>query len=641
MKKYLFLLWLVIANVAQGQVPGADLNDKAASLEAQSYLQKANFTEAPGNASYDLIYQRLNLQVDPAVSYISGEVLSRFKFLKDNVNEINFDLSSSLTVDSVYFEGSKIAFQHSANVIHLTLPVSTSTAPTRELTIYYQGAPVQNGFGSFMASKHNETPVLWTLSEPYGARDWFPCKESLSDKIDSVDIIVTCPSQYRAASNGKLISDVLSGNSRTAHWQHRHPIATYLVGIAVTNYESFTDLVDAPDNKKIEILNYVYPEYLATARTKSSDIVRIMDFYNKKLITYPFADEKYGHAQFGWGGGMEHQTMSFMTNLDFELVAHEMAHQWFGDYITLGSWHDIWLNEGFATYMTGLVHENLNKSYWPTWKNSQISRITSLPSGAVYVADTTNVNTIFNGRLSYSKGAYLLHMLRWEMGDEHFFQALKNYLTDPAIANGFAHQEDLVRHMEQAADTSFTEFFKDWYYGQGYPVYQIVQFTDYNNEGRQTLQISQVPSHPAVSFFEMHLPIRVWKNGHSTDLRIFNNVQDQAFIISESAIDSIQFDPDKWLISKASVLVDSRNIPADKKIKIIAEPSAHRIRVTLPQVVGKGKFKMIDLSGKTVKINLLKGKDTTIDISSLTNGIYIVEAIAGKQILREKIVIGK
>jgi aminopeptidase N len=641
MKKLFFLLSVIMVQAVWAQVPDPDFNDKAALMEAQNYLKLAQYKEAPDNASFDVVHQTLNLQVDPAVNYIAGSVVSTFKLLKDNTRDIHFDLSSQLKVDSVYFEGKKLAFEHSSDRITITLPQPMLSTPLHEVTVYYQGAPSQNGFGSFMAAKHNETPVIWTLSEPYGARDWFPCKESLSDKIDSIDVIVTCPGQYRVASNGKLVADQVSGDKRTAHWKHRYPIATYLIAIAVTNYESFSDYVDAPDSRKIEILNYIYPEYLETAKTKSQEITSVMDFYNKKLITYPFANEKYGHAQFGWGGGMEHQTMSFMTHLNFELVAHEMAHQWFGDYITLSSWHDIWLNEGFATFMTGLVYENLKEGvYWPIWKNQQLTRITSQPDGSVYVADTTDVNRIFNGRLSYSKGGYLLHMLRWEMGDEHFFKALKDYLNDTTLAYGYARQEDLVRHMEQAADTSFTEFFRDWYYGEGYPIYQIKQLAVLGSDGGQMLQVSQTPSSSSVSFFEMHIPIRVWKDGKSKDLRLYNNGQDQKFLIAESAVDSIQFDPDKWLLAKADLTVGTHAI-ARLPIKIIPEATTQRLRVILPEMDEKAHLRMVDISGRTVLQVPLKAMDSQIDIKSLQKGMYIVEVTQGKESKREKIVIGQ
>lgn len=641
MKKLFFLLLIIIVHGGWAQAPDPDFNDKIAFAEAQSYIKSARFVEAPDNASFDLIHQTLNLQVDPAVNYIAGSVVSTFKLLKENIHDIHFDLSSSLRVDSVYYEGKKIAFEHSADRISIALPQPALSTSLHEVTVYYQGAPPQNGFGSFMASKHNETPIIWTLSEPYFARDWFPCKESLADKIDSIDVIVTCPSQYRAASNGKLIADQVSGDKRTAHWKHRYPIATYLVAFAVTNYESFSIFVDAPNGQKIEILNYVYPEYLETAKGNSQEITSVMDFYNHKLITYPFANEKYGHAQFGWGGGMEHQTMSFMSGLSFELVAHEMAHQWFGDYITLGSWHNIWLNEGFATYMTGLVYENLKDGfYWPIWKNMKVTHIISQPDGSVYVPDTTDVKRVFNSRLSYSKGGYLLHMLRWEMGDEHFFQALKDYLNDPAIAYGNARQEDLVRHMEQAADTSLTEFFNVWYYGQGYPIYHIRQLAVLGSNGGQMLEVSQTPSHPSVSFFKMHLPVRVWKDGKAKDLRLYNTEQDQKFTISESAVDSIQFDPDKWLIAKADMIVSTHDITRES-IKIIPEATSHSLRVILPELDEKAQLRIVDVSGRTVMQMSLTATDSPVDINGLQKGMYIVEVTTGKDIKREKIVVGQ
>jgi len=491
--------------------------------------------------------------------------------------------------------------------------------------------------GSFVASTHNTDPIIWTLSEPYGAKDWWPCKESLADKIDSIDVYITCPQQYKAASNGKLVEDKVSGQNRTAHWSHRFPIATYLIGIAVTNYQTYSDFLDISNGKKIEVLNYVYPEYLNTAKSKSTDILNILSFYNTKFMTYPFASEKYGHAQFGWGGGMEHQTMSFMTNLNFELVAHEMAHQWFGDYITLSSWHNIWLNEGFATYLTGLTYENLlNGQYWQSWKDIQVKRITSSPDGSVYVADTTDINRIFNSRLSYSKGAYLLHMLRWEMGDSLFFKGLKNYLKDPEIAKGFASQEKFIKHMEIAADTSFTEFFKDWYFGEGYPTYQLTYYTDL---GKQKLRISQTQSNPSVAFFKMHLPIRVWKDGKSTDLRLYNTSQNQEFVISETKVDRIEFDPNKWLIAKADIVDAVVQVSEIRAIQIIPENDSKSIRVLLPEYLGVGKLRIFDLAGRIVKSCELGGHDSKIATSDLRDGIYLVEVQSGKLKKTEKVLL--
>lgn len=640
MKKIYFLILMLTVYVASAQKPDPNFTDKIAFQDAQSFLKSARFIEAEGNADTDLTYQQLNFNVDPAFSKISGSVYSSVKFKNDNVSLLRFDLNSVLTVDSVRYNQKKIAFGHTANKISITLPAPMMKNSTATTEVFYHGSPPQSGFGAFFTGSHNNTPILWTLSEPYGAMDWWPCKESLSDKIDSLDVFVTSPSQYKAASNGKLISDVVSGSKRTAHWKHRYPIATYLVAIAVTNYETYSDFVEAPDGKKIEILNYMYPEYLATAKTKSGETRDIMDLYNRKFITYPFAAEKYGHAQFGWGGGMEHQTMSFMTNLDFELVAHEMAHQWFGDYITLASWHDIWLNEGFATYLSGIAYENLyNGIWWNDFKIRLTNSVTSNSEGSVYVADTTNISRIFSSRLSYNKGASLLHMLRWEIGDELFFKGMKNYLNDPKIANGFASQAQFVTHMETAADTSLTEFFKDWYYGEGYPYYLLTYFPDPQNPSRQKLRVKQMPSHSSVSFFEMHIPIRLWKNKIATDIRLHNTEQNQEFIISDQPFDYIEFDPENWLIAKLSKVTSANPEMIVPEIRIIPDLAQHKIRIVLPELKGNEAMQLFDGAGKMVMTQKLKNTDSLIDAGSLVSGLYLVKVQSGQTQKIGKIVV--
>jgi len=638
--KFILLIPILISTclVTVAQAPDPNFNDKMAFSEGRSHHKSARFTESEGYADYDLVYQKLNFTINPAVRYISGSVNSSVKFLKDNTTSIQLDLTDSLTVDSVKCNQEITTFLHSGNKISINLLMSMGKNSISPIDVYYHGKPPSSGFGSFAVEKHENVPVIWTLSEPYGAMEWWPCKQSLTDKIDSIDIYITCPQQYMVASNGKLISDEISGENRTAHWKHRYPITTYLVGIAVTNYETYSDFLDLSDGSKIEILNYIYPEYLETAKTKSNEILSILQFYSEKFIQYPFASEKYGHAQFGWHGGMEHQTMSFMNSLDFELVAHEMAHQWFGDYVTLSSWHDIWLNEGFATYLTGLVYENLkNGVFWPVWKKNLVASITFKPDGSVYVADTTDVYRIFNGRLTYNKGAYLLQMLRWEMGDESFFKGLNNYLTDPAVANEFATQEEFVTHMEAVADTTFAEFFEDWYYGEGYPTYQLSYFTDYNDLRKQKLRISQTPSHPSVDFFEMHIPVRVWENGKYTDLRLYHTLQNQEFEIAVSKIDSVQFDPEQWLIAKADKVVPINNTSTPKQIQIIPEYSLKSIRVILPHFSGEDTYRIVDLNGKTILNGAIKELDSRIEIYKLRSGIYLFEVDTKNKKQTEKI----
>lgn len=623
MKKLLFILFAFAFTQLLAQAPDPDFIEKMAAGEQLNYLKLATFTESDDLADYDLVYQRLDFTVDPAVRWIVGDVQSKVIFLRDQVAQIRFDLTDSLVVDSVSCNGAKVSFTHAGNKITVELSQIMSRNDVAEFEVFYHGAPPSSGFGSFAVEKHNNVPVMWTLSEPYGAMEWWPCKQSLADKIDSIDVFVHCPPQYKAASNGKLISDLSVENIRTAHWQHRYPIATYLVAFAVTNYEELKDYLTLDSEEKIEVLNYVYPEYLETAKTKTKDILDILQFYNSRFVQYPFSKEKYGHAQFGWGGGMEHQTMSFMNNLGFELVAHEMAHQWFGDYITLASWHDIWLNEGFATYLTGLSFENLQDGiWWPVWKSNVIRQVTRLPEGSVYVADTTNISRIFDSRLTYSKGALLLHMLRWELGDQRFFRGMRDYLNDPEVAYGFASQQKFVGHMEVAGDTTLTEFFADWYYGEGYPVYQLSLFAD----GEKTkLRIDQTQTHSSVSFFEMDVPVRVWINGNYKDLRLHSTGQGQDFVIAESAVDSVQFDPEMWLCARLGGITKMQEIVGSDPFSLVTDLSGKRIRIESSGFNKEAKLRIFDLSGRIIFSGKLTKSGEWLDLGRFSGTLCLIE----------------
>ena len=466
-----------------------------AVAEAKSHSKIQNFHESKMGDNYDLKHLRFNRYIDPDTLYIKGCVTSRFVTTVNNVSQIHFELSYLLTVDSVLFHGNHATFTHSGDDLSINLGTSYNQYHLDSVSVYYRGVPSAGlGFGSFIKGYHSGTPIIWTLSEPYGTKDWWPCKNSLSDKIDSCDIIVTTPAQYGVGSNGLLVEEYVSGTDKVYHWKHRFPIAAYLIGVAVTNYAYYYNYaIDNGDS--IKILNYVYPEELANWQTYTPGVVTAMNIYDSLFGTYPFIAEKYGHAQFNWGGGMEHQTMTFLVNSSFDLMAHELAHQWYGNKVTCSSWHDIWVNESFATYCTGLSFENMQSGYWwPIWKNNQLNSIVSDSGGSVYCYDTTSVARVFDGRLSYSKGAMVLHMLRWKIGDVPFFQAMRDLLNDPQHAFGFASTADVQQHFEAASSQSLSGYFDDWIYKEGYPIYTINCMA--LQESSINLTINQWQSHP-------------------------------------------------------------------------------------------------------------------------------------------------
>jgi aminopeptidase N len=638
MKRFgLLLSFIIVAFLGFAQKPDPFFFDKIAFEEKSNFVTKSNFIENKNYSFTDVVYQRMEWEINPNVLYIKGVVTSYFKSKTPNLNEIEFDLHSSMNVDSIIQNNKNIAFTHVQNKIQIPFTESLIENQLDSISIYYQGAPSNSGFGAFSKTIHGGVPNIWTLSEPYGAMEWWPCKQSLVDKIDSTDIIVSSPESFRTASIGILASETVENGVRRMHWKHRFPIATYLVAISVTNYVDYSDYLELDDGRKIKILNYVYPENLAVAQSKTPVTAEIIELYNELIGEYPFAKEKYGHAQFGWGGGMEHQTMSFMYNFNFDLIAHELAHQWFGDYITLGSWQDIWLNEGFATYLTGLAYEHLlDGAWWPRWKRLSVERIVSSPGGSVFVTDTTSIGTLFSGRLSYSKGAYVLHMLRWILGDEDFYLGMQNYFTDLEVANGFARSGQFIKHMEIAGDTTLTEFFNDWLYGEGFPVYSA----SFEPSGTNFLKIklSQTPSHNSVNFFEMPVPIRVYNinKTDSADFKLVHTSNSQEFIVDPGfKVVELKIDPDYWLVSKTSEIVNISAISTSDDILVYPNPFNNRISISITDNKKITEIRLLTLEGKLVQE--VKEHKTEFYWGNLPKGVYILQIETSEKTFEKRI----
>ncbi len=591
--------------------------------EQKNASEKLSYKANPNTVNYDIKYHRLEWEVDPSKAEINGKVTSYFNALQD-MDQITFDLSSNLTVSKVSQRSLDLSFsQNDKDELIINLPLTQKQNVLDSLSITYSGNPVSSGFGSFEVNTHgnNATPVLWTLSEPYGAKGWWPCKQDLIDKIDSIDVFIKHPSAYKAASNGLLLSETIDGGQILTHWRHRYPIPAYLIAIAVTNYEVYKD----NSTLDFDIVNYVYPENLNFAKSSTAVTPDIMNLYNTLFEMYPFADEKYGHAQFGWGGGMEHTTMTFMGGWSRGLIAHELAHQWFGNKITCGSWEDIWLNEGFATYLDGLVYENFDgNATFTKWRKSLVNNITSQSSGSTFVSDTTSVSRIFNSRLTYKKGAMILHMLRYKLGDEAFFNGVKNYLADPKLAYSYAQTTDLQGHLELTSGENLNEFFNDWFYGEGYPQYQVI-WSQNDTDKTIHFQVNQSQSHSSVSFFEMPLPVTVYgSGGRSEMLRLEVSEDKQTFVLQlDFDVISIQVDPETQLISKnngAVLGMDEETL--NRSVTVYPNPVSNLLTIDGQEHFEVTKITIYNVLGE--KVLEKENPDRIIALNKLKFGIHLL-----------------
>ena len=634
MNKILLFLFLLISFSISAQDYLKEINEIAeAELKSSSSVFEVEVN--PNTQNYDVTYHRLEFDVDPAEYFISGNVTTDFIALED-MNSITFDLgritntsnpyfSSRITVGSVMMNEESLTFEHNSASKELIINFSNTllSGTTNSISISYAGAPDTAEQG-FETDVHNGVPVLWTLSQPFGARDWWPCKQDLNDKIDTIDVFITAPSQYVSVANGVQQSVVENGNgTKTTHFQHNYPIPAYLIAIAVTNYSIFTQQAGTAPNE-FPIVNYIYPENLTSAQNSLAVTLPIMDLFEELFETYPYANEKYGHAQFGWGGGMEHTTVSFMGSFGRNLIAHELAHQWFGNKVTCGKWNDIWLNEGIATYLSGLVVENLDgPSNFVSWKNGVINNITSSNSGAVYLTnnEALNVNRIFSSRLSYNKGAMVAHMLRWKIGDEHFFQGLRNYLADPLLAFGYAVTDDLKFHLEATSGMDLTEFLNDWLYNQGFPTYTVSVSNSANNQA--IITINQTQSNSSVSFFEMPVEIRLYGSGNQVfDVVLEHTSNGQQFTVDVPfVVTDVDFDPNRHIISRNNNATLGLNaLDLANVIQLFPNPSSSILKVDYPQNINMENIQLYSNLGQLV----LESQNPLLNVSSLSNGIYYI-----------------
>ncbi len=639
MKKITLYLFLILGFLGFAQTEDTDF-ERMVEAEMKSASSIQAFAVNPNTLNYDITYHELRFTVDPAVDFITGQVTSTFTALSP-MNSVTFDLTNELVVSSVTLAGNPLVFvQNASNELVITLPSLVNTGNSATVVIHYSGVP-SDGESAFTQTSHSGTPVIYTLSEPFGARDWWPCKQDLNDKIDSFDIYITCPEAYIGVSNGLLQSSVTSGGNTTRHFHHNYPIPAYLISLNVTNYTTYNIQagLGTVQNPFFPINNYLYPESNTVATQTAIDVtVPIMNVFEEKFGFYPYRSEQYGHVQFGWGGGMEHTTMSSMGGWSRQLIAHELGHQWFGNKITCGSWNNIWLNEGLTEYTAGIVVEELDgDAAFVTWKNSKILNITSQTSGAVYLTDTEaeDVNRIFSSRLSYNKGSMVTHMLRWVMGDANFFQALRNYLSAPNLAFGYAVTTDLKSQLEAVHGSSLTEFFNDWIYMQGYPTYTVN--AQNWGAGQAKITISQTQSDASVTFFEMPLEIRLTGAGGLTqDVVVNHTTNAQEFVVAVPfVITGVVFDPNKHIISRNNVVnLGNESFNLEQTISVYPNPVNDILHIMMPSTVQLEKVELYNTLGQLVDTK----NANDFSVTELSTGLHILKITTSEGVIHKNFI---
>jgi len=435
---------------------------------------------------YDVLRYELDVTVDPGPregdGHLAGTVKTVFAPVVDGLTDVVMDFSDrSLVISEVRSGGDLLAFAHAADSLVVTFPAPLSRGSVDSLTVTYAGVPTapDPDRGLFFKDRFSWDGqvnryvgrVASTMCQPSYAKYWWPCKDRPDDKADTVRIRVTVPDTMIVASNGRRLGETVDpvGQTKTVTWESTYPIATYLVSIAVTNYAWWEDTCETEAGTSVPIVNFVYPEDEALARVDFEPLCAMMDACETWFGVYPFAREKYGHAEFPWGGAMEHQTCTsygagFITgdNRADVYVMHELAHQWFGDSLTPAAWGDIWLNEGFATLSEALWTEHvIAQGQGPIaarevyFEYIDAMRDRDDWAGWGPVLDPVPVLT----RLVYDKGAWILHMLRGRLGDQAFVDLLRAWTGEPSRAYATVTTEDFIQLAGLHAGEDLQPFF--------------------------------------------------------------------------------------------------------------------------------------------------------------------------------------
>ncbi|MBW7904473.1 MAG: hypothetical protein LC135_07635 [Phycisphaerae bacterium] len=534
--------------------------------------------EPAGVDETDVLHHHLDLSIYPTAESLAGSNRMTIRSLADGLSSFTFWLSDTFSISAVRRDGVDAAFERlDSRRVRVTLEPPVGIDETFELYVEYAGIPQAEGFGSIRFHTRNSgARTVWTLSETDFAYTWWPNKGAGNLDKTTADLWFTVPDTMVVASNGLLQGvDDVSGGQKRYRWKTTYPTATYLYSFVATNFEQFGTTWNYGD-VSMPLEFFIYPESNNSAnRDAWLQNASMLTVFSDRFGVYPFADEKYGMAQFSWGGGMEHQTITSQGGFWESVTAHELAHQWWGDMITCAFWNDIWLNEGFATYGEAIWYENRSGSPDEAALHDHMAaRRPGTFNGSVYVYDPSDLNAIFNSDMVYRKGAWVLHMLRHVVGDEAFFDILAAYRE--AYAFGAATTADFQLVAEQTVGQDLDWYFEPWVYGIGAPNYRYA-WRQSVVAGRNfvELYVRQVQN-PSWPVFTMPIDIRTTTAGVPTTHVVWNDAAAEHLLFETSGpVSALAFDPNNWILHNPTQTIAF--VEGPPKIVEISPPPAGEV----------------------------------------------------------------
>ncbi len=496
----------------------------------------------------NILHYDLNFDLFPQDELLKGDVTLTGVFEEES-DSLVLNFYDNMDIEKVYLNGKETDFNLEDKKFYVK--GNYEFPDTFKLRMIYSGSPRRLGFGSFAFDEYNDTSFIYTISEPVYASTWFPCNDLPADKAIA-DIRITNDSGMVSLSNGNLVGVVTSGNRKTYHWRTEYPVSTYLLAVYSADYVNFKDLLITEKGDSIKFDYYVLPEKLAAAKIDFSVHPEIMNFFRHKFGEYPFIKEKYGVAEILWPyGAIENQTIMGMGSrfiggrkLFTDIYIHELAHQWWGNSVGPATWMDVWLNEGFCSYSEALYFEY--KSGKSALKSTMRSKHLDFTNSTVYNPE----KPIFT-RTIYDKGAWILHMLRKEVGDSIFFEILRNYYSAYKYKNASTNDFKVV--VEKISGTNFTKFFDQWIYsgkGEIECEYEFLPELVSDNQYLNKIKLTQVQEFYDVYSFPLDILVQFEEN-EPDEMFSFKITEKETMLIlnTNQKIKNLIMDPESELLA--------------------------------------------------------------------------------------------
>jgi len=606
-------------------------------------MQKKTRAGAYANSllsKYDMHFYFLDLNIERNSTVISGAVTLGARITAASTDTFCFELNSSMIIDSVVWNNQVIQVARVGSIAYALFPAPVAQNNNVYVKVYYHGdanvvggSAIGDGFSTGTSGTWGNQ-CTWSLSEPYSAYEWFPCKQFLQDKADSAWIYVTTSNQNRVGSNGVLQGvDSLPNSKVRYRWKTNYIIDYYLISVAVAKYVDYTIYAHPSQlpNDSVKMVNYVYdnPNTLPTFQAQIDSNALVLEYYSDLFGLYPFYEEKYGHAMAPFGGGMEHQTMTSIGNLSsFSTNSHELMHQWWGDHVTCKTWKDIFINEGFASYGEYLAYEHFRGLPAAQTKMQGVhDNVLQDPNAMVFFTDTTDVGRIFSKRLTYDKGSAVAHTLRFVLGDSLFFAGLKNFQMQFSFST--ASIDDLRNSLEAFTGMNLGDYFNQWLYGEGYPVYRAEYFSNGSN---LFLKIMHSTSSAATSLFKTPLEIKCSSPSGDTTVLVQLTQNTNTFVIPTAKdITGLAFDPNNWLLNKDSTITKNPDLQAlsvaeaewMNSVELFPNPAGDYLHVICHKDA-KALCVIRDLQGRTV----IQSAVGVLDVHGLHRGVYVLDVFS-------------